>query len=165
MKRTLISLLTGVGLCSGVFGPARAEEANLSAQISPLDAQIFEAAFLTCDEETLRALMSDDLEFYHDLYGLIAEDLDSFTRATIPDCEARKAGELPYLERRLDIESVQIKRLGEWGAMQTGRHAFYGRDELGGEQLLEQAEFMHIWQRSDKGWQIKRVISYDHRSQ
>lgn len=61
--------------------------------------------------------------------------------------------------------SMQVKPLGEWGALQTGRHTFHGQDEHGKDVLLERGTFMHIWERSEQGWHIKRVISYDHESE
>jgi len=131
--------------------------------ILALDAQIFEAAFLTCDSDTLRKIMAPDLEFYHDIYGNIAGNVDEFLSGTIPDCEARQRGENPYVERKLITETMQVRPIGDWGAMQTGTHHFVGKDEAGAEILLETGAFTHIWQKVDGGWKIKRVISYDHK--
>lgn len=140
-------------------------ESDLLSEIEPLDQRIFEAAFLTCDEDALRALLSPDLEFYHDLYGMIAGDLEAFLVGTLSDCTSRRAGELPYIERRLVPDSMEVRRVGDWGALQTGQHTFHGRDEQDQDVLLERGTFMHVWERSDMGWRIKRVISYDHVSE
>ena len=93
------------------------EDVDLTEELTRLDQRIFASAFLTCDEEALRATMAEDLEFYHDIYGLIAADLDSFISGTVPDCVARKNKELPYLERRLEPNTMQVRRLGNWGAL------------------------------------------------
>ena len=165
MMRTIVGTLLSLFAIVVTISDAEAERHELLSEIRALDQQIFDSAFLTCDENKLRELMSDDLEFYHDLYGLIAEALNSFLAGTIPDCLARQAGHLPYLERRLEPETMEVRRLGDWGAMQTGRHTFHGRDEDGEDVLVERAEFMHVWQHSEQGWRITRVISYDHRSE
>ena len=144
---------------------AESTESDLLSEIRQLDQRIFTSAFLTCDEDTLRALMSADLEFYHDIYGMIASDLESFLAGTIPDCIARREEKLPYIERRLEANTMQVRRLGNWGAIQTGSHTFYGRDEHNQDIFLERATFMHVWEHSEFGWRIKRVISYDHDNQ
>ena len=167
MKR---ALLTSICLWSAAtLGSAQADEApvetGLLEQIAPLDAQIFEAAFLSCDEATLRTVMSPDLEFYHDLYGMIAGDLDTFLAGTLPDCVARQAGNAPYVERRLVPGSMEVRAIGEWGALQSGDHTFYGRDASGEDLFLERGTFMHVWAKTEQGWQIKRVISYDHKNE
>lgn len=141
------------------------KEFDLTAELTRLDQRIFTSAFLTCDEDALRATMAEDLEFYHDIYGLIAEDLDSFISGTIPDCVARRNKELPYLERRLEPNTMQVRPLGDWGALQSGSHTFHGRDEHGQYVLLERGVFMHVWEKSELGWRIKRVLSYDHHSE
>ncbi len=142
--------------------PSPAPEPTALQAITGLDAQIFEAAFLTCDEATLRRIMAPDLEFYHDLYGNIAQDVDGFLSGTLPDCEARKRGDAPYVERRLIADSLHVRPIGDWGAMQTGQHVFIGKSDTGEDVVLETGLFTHIWQKTDAGWKIKRVISYDH---
>ena len=138
---------------------------DLVAVLLPLDQQIFEAAFLTCDEDVLRELLSEDLEFYHDLYGMIAGDIDTFLAGTIPDCVARSEGQSAYTERRLIPGSMEVRRIGDWGAIQTGEHTFYGRDDEGQDIFLERGTFMHIWQNTRSGWRSERGISYDHTSE
>jgi len=158
----MVWLSATAGLASASPDPS---EHDLLSEIRQLDERIFEAAFLTCDAPVLRALMSEDLEFYHDLYGLIANDLDAFLAGTIPDCIARSEGTLPYIERRPEPGTLQVRRLGDWGALQTGSHTFHGRDEDNQDLFLERGTFMHVWERSELGWRIKRVISYDHESE
>jgi hypothetical protein len=133
-----------------------------AAVIASLDAEIFKAAFLTCDGERLSQIMADDLEFYHDKYGVIARTADEFIEGTIPDCVKRQQGELPYLERRATPGTMQVRKIGEDGLMQTGHHSFWLR--LPGEDIrrVETGLYTHIWLRQGTGWQISRVISYDH---
>lgn len=167
MKRVLFSCLLSGCMASTSLAQAapKLQEEDLVAVLTPLDQRIFEAAFLTCDEGTLRELLSEDLEFYHDLYGMIAGDIDTFLAGTLPDCVARSEGRSAYTERRLVPGSMEVRRIGDWGAIQTGHHTFHGRDEAGQDILLERGTFMHIWEKTPDGWRIKRVISYDHKSE
>lgn len=132
--------------------------------IAAQDARIFEAAFLTCDRETLGEIMDDKLEFYHDLYGRIATTREEFLGGTIPDCEKRAAGDLPFLIRKVTADTMEVREIKGFGAMQTGQHGFYTRDESGEDILLETGEYIHLWEKRPEGWTIIRVISYDHES-
>ncbi len=126
------------------------------------DATIFEAAFRTCDGEALRRVMADDLEFYHDKYGIIASSLDEFLDGTLPDCERRRSGEQPYLERRIGPGSMVVRRIGNDAVMQTGSHSFWLREPGQDIRKVETGLFTHIWVKTDGDYKIKRVISYDH---
>lgn len=93
MKRTMLFGYLTTLVAAFAFSTSATpieEEIELTAELTRLDQLIFDSAFLTCDEEALYATMSDDLEFYHDIYGLIAEDLNSCVTGTITDCVARK---------------------------------------------------------------------------
>ena len=69
----VVCLLAGsVVLCSMLAQapvPA-AEQAELTRTVSELDTKLFDA-YNHCDLKTLGAMVSDDLEFYHDQTGLI----------------------------------------------------------------------------------------------
>ena len=163
-----LTLLLALASCNGPAVPYAetpilfASDADVAA-VKARDARIFEAAFLTCDKDALRDVMMENLEFYHDKYGIIARDRAAFIDGTIPDCEARKAGQLPYLERRLDADSMVVRRIGDDALMQTGTHSFWLRPP--GEELrpVETGVFTHIWVRDGDRLRISRVISYDHR--
>ncbi|MGB3455031.1 MAG: nuclear transport factor 2 family protein [Litorimonas sp.] len=143
-------------------GPALQASSEDTARIEALDARIFEAAFLTCDAETLREIMSDGLEFYHDKYGIIARSAVDFIDGTLPDCEQRKAGELPYLERRATPGTMEVRRIGDDGLMQTGHHAFWLRPPDEEIREVETGLYTHIWVRDGDALRLLRVISYDH---
>ncbi|MEL6687216.1 MAG: nuclear transport factor 2 family protein [Pseudomonadota bacterium] len=142
--------------------PVLEADEETTSQIRQLDADIFEAAFLTCDGDRLREIMADDLEFYHDKYGIIATSVDEFLDGTIPDCLRRQSGELPYLERRSDDDTMVVRKIGEDGLMQMGEHSFWLR--LPGEEIkkVETGVYTHLWVRDGDTYKIKRVISYDH---
>ena len=46
-----------------------ADEGGLAAEIAALDARIFDDGFNDCQLDTIRDLVAEDLEFYHDVGG------------------------------------------------------------------------------------------------
>ncbi len=143
--------------------PARPlDDAALFDTIAALDTSLFTAAFFTCDVARVRALVTDDLEFYDDRSGLAYTSGDAF--AADINCLHWTQGNDPQIARRLVPGSMTVDRLGDWGAMQRGRHQFY-RVVPGGADVLEgDADFIHLWCRDPDGWKIARVISYGHRA-
>lgn len=134
----------------------------LADRLAALDAAMFKAAFELCDAKAMRALVTDDFEFYHDRSGLIASNGDDFAAQNEHDCAQRERGERDRLRRELIPGSLTVHALGEGGAMQIGRHRFYLLREGKPDQLIEEATFIHLWRKTDSGWRIAREISYDH---
>ncbi|WP_339745799.1 nuclear transport factor 2 family protein [uncultured Maricaulis sp.] len=141
-------------------GPESMTEAEINTELTALDHAMFEATFDTCDLDRIRSLITDDVEFYHDRSGLEITDADSFMAQV--NCLNWTQGDDPQIRRVLEPGSLTSRRLGNYGAMQTGRHSFYMVHDDGSEQLLETANFIHIWRYSPDGWRIARIISYDH---
>lgn len=163
-KIGLASLAIGLVACQEDAAPEPALLASDSdaTAIAALDARIFDASFTSCDESELLSVMAEDLEFYHDIYGVIARDRQAFIDGTLPDCRKRQAGELPYLERRLTPGSMVVRRIGDDALMQTGRHSFWLRPPGEALREVETGVFTHLWERDGDSWRISRVISYDH---
>lgn len=38
-------------------------------------------------------------------------------------------------------------------------------NEQANDMFLERGTFMHVWEKVEQGWRIKRVISYDHKGE
>lgn len=135
-------------------GSAWAEDgpSELYEEIAEADAEFF-AAFNACDLETMKDTFAEDLEFYHDIAGV--SDLASTMRATTENCE-RQLG----LERELVEDSHEVYPIKDYGAIQIGRHTFCHPEN--GENVCGTFEFLHVWRRTEAGWKIARVISYDH---
>lgn len=134
----------------------------LAAKLKSLDAEIFHAAFDRCDTKALRALATDDFEFYHDRGGLIAKSGDEFAADNRRECKLRAEGKKERLRRELIPGSVTFHALGKDGVMQMGRHRFYILHKGKPDQLIEVAKFIHVWRKTPSGWRIAREISYDH---
>lgn len=130
---------------------SRAHDA-LVRTVAGLDTALFDA-FNACDLKALGSLVSDDLEFFHDNDGLSVGKqafLDS-TRKNI----------CGKVRRDLVPSTVEVYRLGDYGALEIGVHRFHhpGRDDT---EPVGEAKFVIIWQRNDSAWKMTRTISYAH---
>ena len=129
------------------------EQAELTRTVAALDTKLFDA-YNHCDLKTLGAMVSDDLEFYHDQTGLMV--------GRAPFLEAIQNNICGKVERTLVPGSMEVYRLKGYGAVEIGVHRFRqpgNLTELGGE-----AKFITVWQNKDGVWKVTRVISYDHES-
>lgn len=133
-----------------------------AAQLAELDAALFAAAFEDCDAAAVRAIVADDFEFYHDRGGMVADNGDDFAAGIAENCTAIAAGEQMSARRELIAGTMEVQPLGSYGAVQTGRHNFYEVRGEDNEVLRETALFLHVWQRTDNGWRLARVVSYAH---
>jgi hypothetical protein len=102
--------------------------------------------------KTLGAMVSDDLEFYHDQTGLMVGRgpfLDSIQKYICGK-----------VERTLVPGTMEVHRLKGYGAVEIGVHRFRhpGKPEEG----VGEAKFVEIWKDADGVWTLTRVISYDH---
>ncbi len=136
--------------------PAETQE-SVAADLAALDARLFKAAFEDCDMAVLEELLADDMEFYHDRDGLSYTTSAAFIADVKKECGGGK--------RVLVADSLSTHMIGNYGAMQQGRHEFHQVMPDGSSIAREKGVFMHLWKRtstSAAGWQIARVISYDH---
>jgi hypothetical protein len=119
--------------------------------IKSLDAKLFDA-YNQCDLTTLGAMVSDDLEFYHDQTGL------SVGKA--PFLTAIKQNICGKTQRALLPDTLEVYPLKGYGAVETGIHRFHhpGHPEYD----VGDAKFIMLWQNKDGVWKVTRVISYDH---
>jgi ketosteroid isomerase-like protein len=127
---------------------------SLLVTITALDKQLFDA-YNHCDIATLGNMVADDLEFYHDKTGL------SRGKATFLDAIQKNI--CGKVNRHLVKESLEVYPLEGYGAVEIGTHRFTHPSESGDKELGE-AKFVHLWQKTDAGWKVTRVISYDHES-
>jgi len=156
MRRILavVCLVAGVAVSCCARGQApvpAAEQAELTRTVAGLDTKLFDA-YNHCDLKTLGAMVSDDLEFYHDQTGLMVGKAPFL--ASIQKYICGK------VERTLVAGSLEAYPLKDYGAVQFGVHRFHhpGHPEEGeGE-----ARFVSLWQNKDGVWKLARVISYSH---
>lgn len=122
----------------------------LRNEILKMDSLLFDVAFNQCDASQFKKIIADDVEFYDDRFGLNVSKENE-----IKSLDA-KCSRPEKLIRKLN--SCTIDKLGDFGAVQIGDHTFYvdGKPEGTGK-------FIHIWERKDKDWKLKRIVSYEHR--
>ncbi len=122
---------------------------SLQAEIMRMDSLLFEVGFNECNYEVWNKILAQDFEFYDDRMGLNT-DREREVAAYYDRC-----GKAQKVTRRL--VSCGVYPLKGYGAFQEGVHDFYVAD-----QRVEQAKFAMIWRKNEAGWQVVRVVSYDH---
>lgn len=145
-------LLLATLLCATSLGVGAQKTIGLRDEITQIDEKLFNA-FNSCDLKTMDELFSHDLEFYHDLGGVSGHEgtMDNTRR----NCE-RGLG----LRRSLVEGSVEIYPIEGYGAIQKGKHTFCHLEN--GKNDCGTFEFVHVWRRTQGGWELARVISYGH---
>lgn len=116
-------------------------------EIVAMDKKFFDA-YNTCDIPTVDKLISDDVEFYHDLGGL------STSKNQIID--GLKNNICGKVTRVLKEGSIEVYPIKDYGAVQMGQHGFYNRTE---KNEIKYAKFVHIWRLDGGVWQLARVVS------
>jgi ketosteroid isomerase-like protein len=130
-----------------------AEQAELTHTGAALDTKLFDA-YNHCDLKTMAAMVSDDLEFYHDQTGLMV--------GKAPFLEAMQKNICGKVQRTLVPGTLEVYRLKGYGAVEIGVHRF--RQPKRPEEGEGEAKFVEIWKDTDGVWLLTRVISYDHGS-
>jgi hypothetical protein len=126
----------------------------LNQMIASLDAQLFDA-YNRCDLVKFRALLADDIEFYHDLGGLMIGG-DNVT-------DAVKKNICGKVTRELVPGTLEVYPIKDYGAVEIGIHRFHhpGHDDTEG---VGEAKFVHVWQNRNGVWKVTRVLSVGHHS-
>jgi ketosteroid isomerase-like protein len=153
MKPIACALLTAAVLVPSLAGreqTARDQEGApaLHARIAALDRRYFDA-YNACDLATQEALLSDDLEFYHDRSGLQTSRL-----ALLESIERNICGKVT---RELVAGSLEVYPLGEDGAVAIGLHRFRNAEEPDAPAVA--SRFVTIWRDEGDAWRMSRVIS------
>ena len=124
-------------------------------ELARMDSILFEAAFVTCNNERIDSILADNIEFVHDQTGFQSgqEVRETFDRLTA-NCP-RQAG----VTRELVAGSLAVYPIKDYGAVQMGDHRFIERGAASGTR----AKFIHLWRRTAEGkWELARVLSIDH---
>lgn len=126
------------------------------------DSLLFKLGYNNCDTATLRTLISDDFEFYHDQAGIV-NSKDFFIKGISGLCHMSYKATRELNKNSLEVHL--LKNNGKlYGAIQRGEHAFYGEEEDKPKYLTSTAKFTHLWILQEGSWVVKRVLSYDHAS-
>lgn len=127
---------------------------HLYDEIRYMDSLMF-TAFNAHDTKQLMSCFSEDLEFYHDTGGL--SDYAGTTRGFERLFAANRT---TGLRRDIVPGSLEVYPISQYGAVETCLHRFChqenGKDDCG------TFKNTMIWKKTDTGWKVTRVISYDH---
>jgi ketosteroid isomerase-like protein len=123
----------------------------LATTVAGLDATLF-AAYNACDLTALENLVADDLEFFHDADGLAV--------GKQPFLDSTRKNICGKVRRDLVPGSLDVYRLGSYGALEVGVHRFHhpgAADDDAGE-----GKFVIVWRNNGGRWTMARTISYAH---
>ena len=125
------------------------------------DSLLFNLAFNKCDSANLGKLVHEDFEFYHDKSG-ITTSKTSFLSSVKNWCNSSDEP-----SRKLKEGSMEVFPLYDgkkmYGVVQKGVHQFHISTRDKKRKLTSTAKFTHLWIKEGDQWQLKRVLSYDHR--
>jgi ketosteroid isomerase-like protein len=123
--------------------------------VAAQDKNLFDA-YNACDLKTLGEMVSEDLEFYHDQTGL--------ARGRAPFLAAIQNNICGKVHRMLAPGSLEAYPLKTYGAVEIGEHVFCpaAHPEQCDPKTSGIAKFTMLWQHTDAGWKLTRVISYAH---
>jgi hypothetical protein len=119
-------------------------------------------AYNQCDIKKLAQLNTADMEFYHDMGGVMLGQA-KFASAMQNNICGNPANRV---RREAVAESVRVFPMRDkgqlYGAVIAGEHQFYNRARGGPEVLGGRARFTHMLLLKDGAWKVSRVLSYDH---
>lgn len=131
---------------------ARAKSGELYNQIAHEDSLLF-LAFNSRDLNGMKTFFDPGLELFQDNQGL-----RNFDQAMAAFGQIFKQDFI--LTRKLVAGSMEVYPIKNYGAIQTGQHAFSHMEN--GREIVGVFKFLHIWQKKDGVWKITRIVTYDH---
>jgi hypothetical protein len=123
---------------------------------------IFWQHFNNCDIDAMRTFFTDDIEFYHDKGGVL-NGVDNFLSTSKRNlC----SNENLRIRREAVQGSVKVFPMKDgqklYGAILSGQHVFYVIENGKEPRLDGLARFTHLFLKTESGWKMSRVLSYDH---
>lgn len=135
---------------------------KLFDEIAEQDRKLFDLVFIRCDADQLAQMLTADFEFYHDKFGKVASSSAQFVENIRKGCESQAKGVDIRARRELVEGTMVVYPMNNYGAIQTGRHRFFGVELGKPDKLRESGKFFHVWKREDGKWKLSRVFSFDH---
>jgi hypothetical protein len=144
-------------LASAATQAAEASQSNTLAQtITQLDSEAFDAFNRCADPAQLQrhaGFFSESVEFYHDNGGVTWNRADMLANTKKYACGNYTREVIPG--------SLVVYPIKDFGAIELGSHRFCQTASRKCEGI---ADFTMVWQQTDAGWKITRVLSYGHRA-
>jgi Domain of unknown function (DUF4440) len=138
------------------------EGAALTEAIRARDAEFFRVYFDECEPAKVRAMITNDLEMYHDKGGVVARGAQLFIDDYTKSCTEKLKPDAWRSRRELVASSLKVHPVPGFGAIQEGDHLFYERRGNGPERKAGTAHFVQLWAATPEGWKLARIFSYAH---
>jgi hypothetical protein len=137
-----------------------AEEGRLFVRLLQKDSLLFDAAFHTCNQQQLESILTNDFAFYHDNgydNHTTVETHDQFTGGVQKNfCVVQGT----KMRRELVRGELQVFRLSDTEALQTGVQRFYILTPGKADQLVEQSKFSRDWRKAGDDWRMAREMDF-----
>jgi len=140
---------------------SQGDDKELSKLILEKDS-LFWTGYNTCDYQIMESLLAQEVEFYHDKGGVMmgSAAVMKATRENICGNPNRKT------RREVVPGTLRVfpMKNGDkiYGAVLSGDHYFYGKQNDQPETREGLAKFTHLWLLKDNTWKMHRILSYDH---
>lgn len=154
---TLLAWAFSLGVALG----QKSNRTEFHTEILRLDSLLFQEGFNKCRTDVLSKIVAADFEMYHDESG------PTFGRQNFLHGIEENICSLAYKPYRklISTEIEVLKSNGEaYGILQNGVHEFYAIEEDQEPYLTSTANFSHLWIKTDAGFILNRVISFNHRT-
>lgn len=151
--RTLAGLLAALPLAASAQSPS-------IAQVEAAEQALWQA-YNSCDHAAFGTRLAPDVEFYHDMGGVMKG------RQAVVDAVRNNICGNPQNKTRReatdDVKVFPLKQGGEvYGAVVSGSHIFHAKAGAGAEQPEGRARYTHVWLNKGGAWELSRVLSFDH---
>jgi hypothetical protein len=159
MLKKFVLTLGALAALHGNFVGAKPPERDYQAEAEQVDARYW-AAYNRVDPAGMNALVSDDVEFYHDRGGSL------IGKAALSAVNNGMTTAQNHLRRVAVPGTVHVflMRKGEdvYGAVVTGEHQFYVVPKGKPEFAAGRSHFTQLMTVKGKEWKITRIFSYEH---
>ncbi|MBO9620040.1 MAG: nuclear transport factor 2 family protein [Niabella sp.] len=160
MKKIIVVGLTFLW-CSSSFAQV-SDSSALFKTMQHMDSLLFETGFNKCQVSVYDNIVSDDLEFYHDVGGITSGK--AAFKASIQNniCNNSDKPKRKLVEGSMKVYPL-YKNQQLYGAIQEGDHDFFilsnGQYKKSGT-----AKFTELWLLENNEWKLKRVLSFNHKA-
>jgi ketosteroid isomerase-like protein len=119
------------------------------------DQRLFDA-YNRCDLPAFGAMVTDDVEFYHDKGGLMI--------GKAPLLKALKDNVCNVTRRELLKDTLEVYPLANYGAIEIATHTFCNLKEtpVCAAATNGTGKLVHLWKKQGDSYVLARVLSFDH---
>ncbi len=159
MKSSLIAAVMALAIPLGATAQVTTD--NWEVSVRQFDSDYWKA-FNSCEVQKMTMMNAEDLEFYHDIGGIM-RGRAAFAEASAKNICGRSDWRLRRAEVPGTVKFYPLKSNGSvYGAVISGEHYFYHLNQGQPERLEGRARFTHTVLLKGGQWQVARVLSFDH---